>query len=74
MLTGVTGLADLRRRRRGAATDVPRADLAGLFEAHAVPERDGDRAVLGGWTAEVARRRARVEGEGDAGGLVAGRG
>ena len=53
VLTGVSGLADLVGGPRGAATDVPRADLGRPVRGARVPERDGDRAVLGGWTAEV---------------------
>jgi hypothetical protein len=32
-----------------------------------VPERDGDRAVLGGWSAEVRDGSLHVEGDGEPG-------
>jgi len=41
------------------------ADLAGLFEPHTAPERDGDAWASGGWRAGVAGGRLDVAGEGD---------
>ena len=67
LLTGVSGLADLVGAREDLRPTYLSPTLAGLFEAHEVPERDGDRAVLGGWTAEVRGGALRVEGEGEPG-------
>jgi HAD superfamily hydrolase (TIGR01450 family) len=67
VLTGVSGLADLVGAREELRPTYLAPTLAGLFEAHGVPERDGDRAVLGGWTAEVRDGSLRVEGDGEPG-------
>ena len=67
VLTGVSGLADLVAAREELRPTYLAPTLAGLFEAHAVPERDGDRAVLGGWTAEVRDGALLVDGEGEPG-------
>ena len=72
VMTGVTGWPSWWRPA-GAATDVRRADLAGLFEPHRAPE-PRRRLACGGWTARSTRARCTVTGDGDAGRLVAGGG
>ena len=51
VLTGVSRLTDLVGAREELRPTYLAPTLAGLFEAHPVPERVGDRAALGGWTA-----------------------
>jgi HAD superfamily hydrolase (TIGR01450 family) len=64
VLTGVSGLADLAAAGPRLRPTYLSADLAGLFEAHAAPERDGDDWVAGGFRATVADGRLRVCGDG----------
>ena len=66
VMTGVTGLAELVAATPGERPTYVAADLAGLLEAHAAPEADGDDPALGGWRAGVDSGRLVVSGEGDA--------
>ena len=67
VLTGVSGLADLVGARAELRPTYLAPTLAGLFEAHRVPVCEGDRVVLGGWSADVRDGALCVEGEGDLG-------
>ena len=65
VMTGVTGLADLVAATPGERPTYVAADLAGLLEAQAAPEVDGDDPALGAWRAGVDSGRLVVSGEGD---------
>ena len=54
VLTGVTGLTDLVTAAPELRPTYVATDLAGLFECHPVPGRDGDAWTCGGWRASVA--------------------
>ncbi len=64
VLTGVTGLADLVAATPELRPTYLSADLAGLFEAHRAPERDGEGWSSGGWRATVADGRIEITGAG----------
>ena len=64
VLTGVSGLADLVAAPEELRPTYLARTLAGLFEPHGVPQREGDGAVLGGWRAEVKDGALRVDGDG----------
>lgn len=64
VLTGVTGLADLVAATPELRPTYLSTDLAGLFEVHRAPRRDGDGWTVGGWRASVAARRVEVSGDG----------
>ena len=65
VMTGVTGLEQLVRARADRRPTYLSADLAGLGRPHPVPDVDGDRVTLGGWTATVDGDDLRVEGDGE---------
>ncbi|QIK77444.1 HAD-IIA family hydrolase [Nocardioides piscis] len=64
VLTGVTGLSELVSAQAPLRPDFIAPDLAGLFEAHPVPERDGSAVHLGGWTARLEGGGVDVSGHG----------
>lgn len=66
VMTGVTGLAELVAATPEERPTYVAADLAGLLEAQAAPEADGDGPALGGWRASVDSGRLVVSGEGSA--------
>jgi glycerol-1-phosphatase len=67
VLTGVTGLSELARAREGERPTYVAPDLAGLLDAHAVPEATEHGYRLGGWTGTATGGRLEVSGEGAAG-------
>lgn len=64
VLTGVTGLADLVSATPDLRPTYLSSDLAGLFEPHQAPERDGATWRLGGWQASVDDGALEVDGDG----------
>lgn len=64
VMTGVTDLAALIAAGEELRPTYVAADLAGLFEPHLAPERDGEGWVCGGWTATVEDGSLRVTGDG----------
>ncbi len=65
VLTGVTGLAELATAGDGLRPTYLARDLAGLAQAHGVPEKSADGFALGGWLARTAGGRLEVSGDGD---------
>jgi glycerol 3-phosphatase-2 len=65
VLTGVTGLTDLAAAGPRLRPTYLSADLSGLFEPHAAPERDGGDWTSGGWRARTTAGRLEVSGGGD---------
>lgn len=65
VMTGVTDLAVLVAAGPDLRPTYISADLRGLLESHAAPERDGDGWQSGGWTASVTEGRLQVSGSGD---------
>jgi glycerol 3-phosphatase-2 len=61
VLTGVTGLAELVAAAPRERPTYVAADLGGLTEAHAAPQRTADAWRSGGWSARVADGRLVVE-------------
>ena len=64
VLTGVTGLADLVAAAPDLRPTYVSTDLAGLFESHPAPGRDGDAGTCGGWRATVDAGTLVVSGSG----------
>ena len=64
VLTGVSGLEDLVAAAPRQRPTYISPDLEGLFEAHAAPTVDGDRASHGGWQAVIEAGSVRVSGRG----------
>jgi HAD superfamily hydrolase (TIGR01450 family) len=67
VLTGVTGLPELVAASAGERPTYVAPDLAGLLEAHSVPDANGGDPVLGGWQARVQAGRLVVDGHGSPG-------
>lgn len=66
VMTGVTGLDELVVIADGSRPTYVAADLGGLLEPHPEPERSDGSWSCGGWTAQVARGRLAVDGDGSA--------
>lgn len=66
VMTGVCDAADLVAAQGGERPTYVGADLSALDLPHPVPDHDGDRTVLGGWTGRIDGDTLTVEGDGDA--------
>jgi HAD superfamily hydrolase (TIGR01450 family) len=66
VMTGVTGLAELVAVPAGHRPTYVAADLAGLMEAHEVPESGESGTGLGGWQGRVDDGSLVVDGDGGA--------
>lgn len=67
VFTGVTGLAELVAAEPDERPTYVAVDLAGLFDAHAAPQRLEAGWALGGWLAVEAAGAMQVSGDGSPG-------
>ena len=67
VMTGVTGLPELVSATAEERPTYISPDLAGLLEAHPVPDANDGDPVLGGWKAGVQSGRLVIDGDGSPG-------